>query len=87
MVAKLHILYFAWVREQIGTGQESIDHPGEGVRIADLIATLGARGGGYAEALGNPGKLRAAIDQRFVPLEAPLGQARELAIFPPVTGG
>lgn len=87
MASKLDILYFAWVREQIGTGQESIDHPGEDVPIADLIATLIARGGGYAEALANPSRLRAAIDQRFVPLDAPLGNARELAIFPPVTGG
>lgn len=87
MTTKLDILYFAWVREQIGTGQESIDHPGEAVRVADLIAKLAAKGGGYAEALANPAKLRAALDQRFVPLEAPLGQARELAIFPPVTGG
>lgn len=87
MAGKLDILYFAWVREQIGTGQESIDHPGEEVCVADIIHSLAARGGGYAEAFARPARLRAALDQHFVPLDAPLGQARELAIFPPVTGG
>jgi molybdopterin synthase sulfur carrier subunit len=87
MTAKLHILYFAWVREQIGTGEEAIDHPGEEIRVIDLIEQLAARSGGHAEALSQPGKLRAALDQSFVSLEAPLGGATELAIFPPVTGG
>ena len=87
MTAKLDILYFAWVREQIGTGEESIDHPGAHVRVADLVKQLASRGGGYAKAFADSGKLRAALDQRFVPMDQPLGQARELAIFPPVTGG
>lgn len=87
MADRLDILYFAWVREQIGAGVETIDHPGEGMRVIDLIQSLAARGGGYAEALANPEKLRAALDQSFVPLDAPLGRARELALFPPVTGG
>ena len=48
---------------------------------------LAARGGGYAQALGDPARLRAAIDQRFAPLDTPIGEAREIALFPPVTGG
>jgi molybdopterin synthase sulfur carrier subunit len=52
-----------------------------------LIAWLAERGGGYAAAFANPQRLRAAIDQRFVPLDASIAGARELAIFPPVTGG
>ena len=83
----IEILYFAWVREAVGTGQEQVDPP-EAVRnVADLICWLSERSPGHAEALADPAKLRAAIDQRFVQLDALLGDAREVAIFPPVTGG
>ncbi|PZU57830.1 MAG: molybdopterin synthase sulfur carrier subunit [Sphingobium sp.] len=84
---RLDILYFAWVREGIGRDGEAIAHPGPDVTVAELVTTLAARGGGYAAALANPARLRAALDQRFVPLDTPLGDARELALFPPVTGG
>ncbi|QUT04407.1 molybdopterin converting factor subunit 1 [Sphingobium phenoxybenzoativorans] len=86
-MAGLDILYFAWVRESIGKDGERIDHPGAMATVADLVMTLAARGGGYAEALGKPDKLRAAIDQRFVPMDTKLQGAKELALFPPVTGG
>ena len=83
----MDVLYFAWVRERVGTGQEQVDPP-EAVRnVADLIAWLAGRSSGHAEALRDPAKLRAAVDQKFVPLDALLGDAREVAIFPPVTGG
>ena len=81
------ILYFAWVREAIGVGEERVDPP-EAVRtIADLIGWLAERSPGHAAAFADPARLRAALDQQFVPLEALLGSAREIAIFPPVTGG
>lgn len=81
------LLYFGWVRERIGTGEEQVDPP-EAVRnVADLIDWLAQRSDGHAAAFAEPAKLRAAIDQRFVPLDALLGSAREVAIFPPVTGG
>lgn len=86
-MAKLDILYFAWVREAIGTDGDSIDHPGADMTVAGLIAMLAARGGGYSQAFATIEKLRAALDQQFVPLDAKLGSARELALFPPVTGG
>ena len=86
-MAALDILYFAWVRDMIGRDEEQVERPPPQVTVADVIADLAARGGGYAEALGDPARLRAALDQRFVPLDTPLGDARELAIFPPVTGG
>jgi molybdopterin synthase sulfur carrier subunit len=83
----MHILYFAWVRESVGASEETVDPP-EAVRtVADLIAWLARHSAGHAEALREPARLRAAIDQRFVPLDALLGDAREVAIFPPVTGG
>ncbi len=83
----LDILYFAWVREAIGKDGEQIGHPGPETRIIDLIAGLRERGGGYAEAFADPDRLRAAVDHAFVPLDCALGPARELALFPPVTGG
>ncbi len=83
----MRLLYFAWVREGVGTGEEHVEPP-EGVRsVADLIAWLATRSPGHAVALAEPARLRAAIDQRFVSLDAPLGEAREVALFPPVTGG
>lgn len=86
-MATLNILYFAWVREAIGRDEEQIERPAPDMPIADLIAMLAGRGGGYAQALGEAERIRAALDQRFVPLDTPIGTARELAIFPPVTGG
>ncbi|MES2988747.1 MAG: molybdopterin converting factor subunit 1 [Pseudomonadota bacterium] len=83
----MDLLYFAWVRERIGVGHEHVEPP-EAVRnVADLICWLATRSPGHAEAMREPARLRAAIDQKFVPLDALLGQAKEVAIFPPVTGG
>jgi len=84
---QLDILYFAWVREAIGKDGERIDHPGADMRIIDVIEQLKHRGEGYAQAFANPGRVRAALDQEFVPLDVALGKAHELALFPPVTGG
>ena len=84
---RLTILYFAWVRERIGQAEDVVTIPPELVTIADLITWLAARGGGYAEAMAAPERLRAAIGQNFVGLDALLAGAREVAIFPPVTGG
>ena len=81
------MLYFAWVREAIGMGAEQVDPPTEVVSVADLIDWLAGRSEGHANAFADRARLRAAVDQRFVPLEAKLGKAREVALFPPVTGG
>ncbi|MBJ7445046.1 MAG: MoaD/ThiS family protein [Sphingobium sp.] len=86
-MAALTIVYFAWVRERIGLDEEQVVRPEMGATVADLVAGLAARGGGYAEALGDATRLRAALDQRFVALDTLIGDARELALFPPVTGG
>lgn len=83
----LRLLYFAWVREAIGRdGEEAVPPPGV-ADVAGLIDWLAARGGGYAEALAARDRLRCAVDQRFMPLDAPIAGASEIAIFPPVTGG
>jgi len=81
------ILYFAWVREKIGVSAETFELPEGLATVADLVAWLATRSEGHAEAFAEPARLRAAIDQIFVPLEASLGRPREIAIFPPVTGG
>ncbi|MEJ7925457.1 MoaD/ThiS family protein [Sphingobium sp. AN641] len=86
-MAGLTILYFAWVREAVGVDEERIDAPAPDASIAQVIATLAARGGGHAEGLGDPARLRAALDHRFAAMDTVIGAARELAIFPPVTGG
>ncbi|OYY89515.1 MAG: molybdopterin converting factor subunit 1 [Sphingomonas sp. 28-66-16] len=83
----IEMLYFAWVREAIGTGHEMVEPPTDVATIADLIDWLGARSSGHAEALADKARLRAAIDQQFVPLETAIAGAREIALFPPVTGG
>jgi len=81
------ILYFAWVRERIGTGHEEVDLPADISDVRGLIGWLATRGPGHESALKDTNCLRAAVDQKFVELDAPLGRAREVAIFPPVTGG
>jgi molybdopterin synthase sulfur carrier subunit len=86
-VGKLKILYFAWIREAIGIDGESLDHPGADMSVRELIAMLSARSDSYAEAFTQIDRVRAALDQSFVPLDAKLGDASELALFPPVTGG
>lgn len=83
----IDMLYFAWVREGVGIGQERVDPPAGVTNVAELIDWLSDASEGHARAFANRARLRAAIDQVFVPLDAPLGKAREVAIFPPVTGG
>jgi len=83
----IEILYFARVREAIGHGGETVSPPDDVRTIADLVDWLAARGGGYAEAFADRSRLRAAIDQLFVTPDASIAGAREIALFPPVTGG
>lgn len=83
----VEILYFAWVREAVGHDNETVELPDGVGTVAALIDWLATRGEGYATAFARPERLRAAIDQRFVLADAPIGDAREIALFPPVTGG
>jgi len=81
------LLYFAWVRERIGRSAETLELPAGLVTVADLVAWLQTRGPEYAAAFERPGLVRAAIDQTHVKPDAPIAGAREIAFFPPVTGG
>lgn len=83
----IEILYFAWVREQIGTGQERITPPPVLESVADLVDWLATTSERHARAFADRDRLRAAVDQVFVGMDAPIAGAREIAIFPPVTGG
>ena len=83
----MKLVYFAWVRERIGVGEEEVDLPQDVVTVADLMTWLAGRGEAYAYAFDNPKVVRAALDQRHVKATAPIGGAREIAFFPPMTGG
>ena len=83
----MKLVYFAWVRERIGKTEEEIAPPAEVATIADLIAWLTRRGEEYAHAFENPKVIRAAIDRSHVRPEAAIAGAKEIAFFPPMTGG
>lgn len=83
----MKVLYFAWVRERIGVAEEDVSPPDDVTTVAGLIDWLAERSDGHAAAFVDRAKLRAAVDQAFVPLDTAVAGAREVAIFPPVTGG
>jgi len=84
---RLTLRYFAWVREKVGRAEEVVDVPGDVVTIGDLVGWLVARGPEYEAAFARPGVVRAALDHVHVKPGASLAGAREIAFFPPVTGG
>ena len=83
----LKLVYFAWVRERVGRTDENVEVPQGVETVADLIRWLKGRGEEYAYAFENEGVVRAAIDHAHAKPDAPLAGAREIAFFPPMTGG
>ena len=83
----MKIKYFAWVRERVGRAEETLDPPSDVRTVGELIAWLSARGESYAYAFETPKVIRAAIDQVHVRPETAIAGAREIAFFPPMTGG
>lgn len=81
----IDILYFAWVRERIGLPRERIES--QAATVADLVAELQAREERYALAFADLASLRVALDQELASFDAPLAGVREVAFFPPMTGG
>lgn len=81
------LVYFAWVREKIGRAREEVVLPGSVQTVADLIEWLRSRGPEYENAFARAGVIRSAINQTHVKASASLKDAREIAFFPPVTGG
>jgi sulfur-carrier protein len=81
----IDVLYFAWVRERIGLPREKVET--SALTVADLVAQLVAREERYALAFADPASLRVALDQQLAGFDAPLAGVREVAFFPPMTGG
>ncbi len=81
------ILYFAWVRERVGKAEETLEPPAAVATVGDLMGWLAGRGEEYAHAFDNPKVVRAAIDRTHVKANAAIAGAREIAFFPPMTGG
>ena len=79
--------YFAWVRERIGKGEEVVDLPAGVATVGDLMTWLAGRGEEYAFAFDNPKVIRAAIDRSHVKPNTAIVGAKEIAFFPPMTGG
>jgi sulfur-carrier protein len=83
----MKVLYFAWIRERVGKAEEMIDPPASVRTVADLVAWLRERGEEYAYAFENQKVVRAALDRVHVRPETKIAGAREIALFPPMTGG
>ena len=83
----MKVKYFAWVRERIGKDEEILDPPDHVRTVGELIGWLADRGEGYAYAFETRQVIRAAIDHAHARPEAAITGAREIAFFPPMTGG
>lgn len=83
----MKLLYFAWVRERVGTGEESCELPADITTAGALKTWLAGRDEGYAYAFEDPAIIRVALDKELVDDNAPLSGASEAAFFPPMTGG
>ena len=81
----MQVMYFAWVRERIGLPREEIDT--QAATVADLVEELRGREDRYAVAFSDLSALRVALDQTLADFDAPLAGVREVAFFPPMTGG
>lgn len=81
----LDVLYFAWLRERIGLSQERVET--DATTVAELVSELSAREDRYAMAFSDLSAVRVAVDQDLTEFDASLSGAREVAFFPPMTGG
>ncbi|WP_305969192.1 MULTISPECIES: molybdopterin converting factor subunit 1 [unclassified Mameliella] len=81
----MDVLYFAWVRERIGLPREKVET--QAATVAALVEELRAREERYAAAFDDLSALRVAVDQELTDFDAPLAGVREVAFFPPMTGG
>lgn len=83
----MRALYFAWLRERIGLAEEEIAPPASVETVADLIVWLKHRGENYTAAFAHERTIHAALDRRHVKKDTSIAAAREIAFFPPMTGG
>ena len=82
----MKVLYFAWLRERIGESEEVVDASGLTV-VSDLVARLKTQSEGHEMAFSDLAAVRVAVDQKVGDMSAPLAGAKEVAFFPPMTGG
>jgi molybdopterin synthase sulfur carrier subunit len=85
--AALRLLYFAGLRERLGTAEEAVVLPAGIATVGDLMAWQRGRGPAHAAAFAAAARVRCAVNQDFAPLDAPVGVGDEVAFFPPMTGG
>ena len=83
----MKLLYFAWLRARVGCAEEEVALPPQVHDVAGLLAWLRERSDRHAEALGNLGLVRVAVNQDYVGLAHPVRESDEVALFPPVSGG
>ncbi|MCF8532277.1 MAG: molybdopterin converting factor subunit 1 [Reyranella sp.] len=83
----MKVRYFAWMKRTVGVADEEVNPPADVRTVGDLVAWLRTRSPGHAEALATGAAFGAAVDQRTATFDAPLAGAREVAFFPPFTGG
>ena len=86
-MARVDLVYFAWVRERIGKAEETLELPDSVVTAGDLLGYLKTLGEEYVAALEHENVIRVAINQEHVDHHVPIAGAREIALFPPMTGG
>ena len=83
----MKIIYFAWLKEKAGRGEEQVTPPADVADVASLIAWLKKQGPGHAAAFADLAVVRVAVNQEYVRLDHPVAAGDEVAFFPPVTGG
>lgn len=83
----MKVVYFAWVRERIGRTEEELDPPSDIATVGELVEWLKARGPEYEHAFAEPRAIRVALDRVHADRMTPIAGAREVALFPPMTGG
>lgn len=83
----MRILYFAWLRERVGVGEEQIAPPADVQTVGALLDWLRGRSDGHAAALADPRVVRVAVNQEYARAEDAVKAGDEVALFPPVTGG
>jgi len=81
------VLFFASLRERVGTSRETVPIPAPNATVSMLVESLRARDGAWAEAFAPGQAWRVAVNQRVADLATPLRAGDEVAFFPPVTGG
>ena len=83
----MKLLYFAWIRTNLGVAEELLDVPSEIKDVEGLLEWLINRGESYKAAFSDPSLIRVAVNQEYVDLDHAITEGDEIAFFPPVTGG